>query len=772
MAAMPVTPGARLGAYEIVAPIGAGGMGEVYRAKDLRLGREVALKVLPLDVALQTDRLARFEREARMLASLNHPNIVVIHSFEQHESIRFLTMELVEGKNLSELITPGGLSVSRLLDLFVPLTAALVAAHEKGVIHRDLKPQNVMITTDGRVKVLDFGLAKLSEAASEGEMAATVRQAISRVDQVVGTVPYMAPEQIRGETVDARSDVFALGIMLYELATGQRPFTGRTPADISSAILRDTPAPLTRVRTELPARLETIVERCLEKEPGERAQSACEVLIELQRLAADASSSGRTRAQPTPGERPSLVVLPFANVSSDPENEYFSDGLTEEVIADLSRIEAMRVISRTSAMRFKGTEKDLSTVARELGVRYALEGSVRKAGNDIRITARLIDIPSETPLWSEKYAGTLEDVFAIQEKVSRSIAASLRVHLSVRESQGLVARPAPNAYAFDTYLRSRRDIWSFFPERMERARSELIQALKIVGDDPYLHTGLALVNWQYINAGVSGDRKYLAEAETHARKVLELDPEGASGPRLLGLICAQNGDVVGWLRHLQRAYDIDPHDAQGAVWTAIGWIFAGHPHRARPILEKLISVDPLFDYLMFTMGFDAYMSGDFERAEHYYQEGRRLSPDHPGVPMVLAQNAASAGQFDRAVRFVEEYAGSPESHPLAALTHIFKYALQGESEAADALTTPALIEKIWSDFQYTHFMAQAQAVLGRQEDALRWLGRAVERGLVNHPFLAERDSLLATLRPNERFGTLLEDVYLRWKGLEQEVDRA
>jgi len=725
--------------------------------------------VLPDDVASSPDRLARFEREATTVAGLNHPNIVTLHSIEEFEGTRFITMELVDGQTLSALVVPGGLPLARVLELAIPIADALVAAHEKGVVHRDLKPANVMVTHEGRLKVLDFGLAKLAQPPDvRNSQAATMAMPLSAVGEVVGTAPYMAPEQVRGAAVDARSDLFSFGILLYELASGARPFVGSSFDEVGFAILHHSPASLTSVRADLPADLERIVARCLEKDPRERVQTALDVRNELRRLAA---GGARSLEPATTRARPSLVVLPFANVSADDANEYFSDGLTEEVIADLSRIEALRVVSRTSAMRLKGTGKDLASLARELGVLYALEGTVRKAGEDLRITVRLIDTRTDGTLWGEKYGGTVKDVFAIQEKVSRSIADSLRVTLTDSEDRALVARPAPNALAFDTYLRTRRDIWSFVPERMERARELLTHALEVVGDDPYLHTGLALVNWQYINGGVSGDRKYLAEAERHARRVLELAPASAEGPRVMGLICAQSGDIVGWVRHLKRAYAIDPHDSHGAAWLGFGWTFAGHSEHARPIFEKVLAVDPHFDYLLFGMCFDAYFSGELSRAIELCERAGQLSPDHPGVPMVMTQLLASSGAAEVAARYADEHVPPPETHPLYALTHVLKHALRSEAAAFDALATPDLESQIWSDFQYTHIMTQAQAILGRTDEALRWLRQATDRGLIHYPFLSQRDPLLRSLHGDPRFAALMENVRARWERFEDEVAR-
>jgi tetratricopeptide (TPR) repeat protein len=360
-------------------------------------------------------------------------------------------------------------------------------------------------------------------------------------------------------------------------------------------------------------------------------------------------------------------------------------------------------------------------------------------------------------------------VFAIQERVSRAIVAALRVRLDESEDRGLQAPSKPNAFAYDTYLRARRDIWSFVPERLQRAEAELKHALAVVGDDALLYSGLGQVNWQYVNAGISGDRRYLEEASKYARRVVELAPRSAHGPRLLGLIAAQSGDLVGWARNLKRAIEIDPHDPDQIVWLAAGWTFAGFPQHARPLFETLLSIDPHLDYLYFGLGFDAYFSGDLDRAVSSYEKARQLSPDHPGTSLVLAQTFASAGDLERMAREVDEHVPDPGSHPLATLTHILKHALLGDAAAADGLVSDAWAEKIWSDLQYTHVMAQALAVLGRHDEALRWLERATQRGLIHYPFLAERDPLLRNLRGEARFAALLERVRQQWEGFEAAV---
>ena len=430
-------PGSSLGPYSIVAPLGVGGMGEVYRARDPRLGREVAIKLLPEDVAASPERLARFEREARTVAALNHPNIVTIHSIEEAGGVRFLTMELVEGDTLDRAAAaqPG---LARALDWAIALADALSAAHDRGIVHRDLKPANVMVTRDGRLKVLDFGLARVEDRGpGDGllTMAQTMDAPLSTPGVAMGTVPYMAPEQVRGEAVDARADLFSFGILLYELVTGRRPFAGQSWADVSSSILRDAPPPILAVRGDLPRDLERIVMRCLDKDRDRRFQTARDVRNELELVRRDLalgapSPAAAPAAAPAPAkETPSIAVLPFANRSASADDEYFSDGLADELQNVLAKIRGLRVAARTSSATFKGKSVAIGEVGQALGVATVLEGSVRKSGNRVRIAVQLVNVADGFPLWSEAYDRTLEDVFAVQDDIAQAVVKELRQRL-------------------------------------------------------------------------------------------------------------------------------------------------------------------------------------------------------------------------------------------------------------------------------------------------------------------------------------------------------
>jgi non-specific serine/threonine protein kinase len=410
--------------YRIVGKLGKGGMGVVYKAKDTRLDREVALKFLPDGMAQDQQALERFRREAKAASALNHPNICTVYDIGEESGKAFIVMEYLDGTVLKDLIGGYPMELDRLVEISCEIADAIAAAHVKNIIHRDIKPANIFMSEHGHAKILDFGLAKIAVPDTEESKFRTLT--VTQTGIAMGTLPYMSPEQLHGRHVDHRTDIYSLGAVLYEMATGQGPFVGGTTAELISSILRDKPKPVSGLRAEIPMGLEQIIERCLAKEPAERYASVRELRGALELLRRETSSGFQSVSMPDTSGGASIAVLPFTNLSADPENEFFAEGITEEVINALTQIKDLRVAARTSALTFKGMHVDRRIVGERFNVKTVLKGSVRKAGSRVRIMAQLINVADGYHLWSERYDRELKDIFEVQDDIARAIASRLR----------------------------------------------------------------------------------------------------------------------------------------------------------------------------------------------------------------------------------------------------------------------------------------------------------------------------------------------------------
>jgi serine/threonine protein kinase/tetratricopeptide (TPR) repeat protein len=734
---MPLVAGTRLGAYEIIAPLGSGGMGEVYRARDTRLGREIALKVLPSEVSMHPDRLARFEREARTVAALNHPNIVVIHSIEAAEGTRFLTMEMVEGQSLDHVVAVGGLSLAKVLDLAIPLADALVAAHEKGIVHRDLKPANVMVTREGRVKVLDFGLAKLvqDDTDEKATQVKTMESPISKLGQVVGTVPYMAPEQIRGEPVDARSDLFSFGVLVYELASGKRPFGGTSSADISSSILRDTPPTLRSLRAELPRDLERIVGRCLEKDRERRFQTAKDVRNELEIVRremtpAPVSSADMTAAKPQAvSGAPSIAVLPFANRSRDEEDEYFSDGLADELLSVLVKVRGLRVAARTSSAMFKGKAVTIAEVGHALNVATVLEGSVRKSGNRVRISVQLVKVDDGYPLWSETYDRSLDDIFAVQDDIARSVVKELRTTLLGESSDSQASGEAKaavavavqgrgeNAEAHRLYLQGKYHIDRFTNEGMAKGIEYLKQAVDL---DPTHAAAWVMLARAFALQGAYGWMPVVdgyRQAQEAVNRAIALSPEFAEAHVMqCNIRRAYDWDWKGALASAQRALELAPGNPE--VLTEVGVLYMNLRRfdESVDLLAKAVEQDPLSSRGYSQLGYAYRVMDRLEESKAAYQKSLELSPTRITAHHMLAWIAASGGRDSEAMQEVNQEPADWARLTGLAFVH-YKAGRRGESD--QALETLKAIHALDSAFQ----ISAIHAVRAEADAAFTWMER-------------------------------------------------
>jgi serine/threonine protein kinase/Flp pilus assembly protein TadD len=735
--------GSFLGPYEILSPLGAGGMGEVYRARDTRLGRDVALKVLPETLAGDAQSLARFEREARIAAGLNHSNIVVLYSIEEVGGARFLTMELVDGQRLDREIVPNGVPLERLLDFSITLADALVAAHEKGIVHRDLKPANVMVTRDGRVKVLDFGLARIAPVAADASHSrtATVGPSLSIAGQIMGTAPYMAPEQVRGEVSDARTDLFALGIIMYEMASGRRPFTGGTWADVTSSILRDTPKPLEGLRSELPRDFGTIVERCLAKDPSRRFQTALEVRESLGRVREKAKAS-RVEGG---GTSPSIAVLPFVNMSRDEENEYFSDGLTEELLNVLAKVPELKVTGRTSSFAFKGKLEDVRDIGQKLGVATLLEGSVRKAGSRVRITAQLIKAADGFHLWSETYDRVIDDIFAVQDDIARSVSRALQVTLLGRPP---VSRTNPESYSLT--LQANHFVRQNTGPALARAVTLYQKAIEGSPESAPAWAGLAIAHEYQAGYGHADTVESVRSARAAAERALSLDEHLAEAHLAMGVLLASfEGRFRGGMESVRRAVTLAPGDSMALVRMSFYEGAIGDSAEALRLGLRALEIDPLNPETHTNLARLEAWAGNLEAACEAYGRALELSPGAATVHMVLGSIYLRRGMAERAVEeTLKEPSAGYRDHGLAMIY----WELGMKKEADEALARLLTQTEHWA-VQF----AGAYAVRGMADEAFRWLERAYElrdSGLI----LVKKSPSLRNLHADPRWPRFLDKV--------------
>jgi serine/threonine protein kinase len=732
--------------YKILEKLGEGGMGVVYKAQDTKLDRIVALKFLPKRLLCDNEAKTRFEHEAKAASALNHTNITTIYEIDELEGECFICMEYVEGTSLKEMIKEKTLSLKEIIDIAIQMAEGLSKAHEKGIVHRDVKPANIFVTADGMVKILDFGLAKLAGSQTK----------LTKTGATLGTVAYMSPEQAKGEGVDHKTDIWSLGVVLYEMLTGQLPFGAEYEQAMVYSILNEQPKAIDLIRKDIPKKLQDIVYKSMEKNSALRYQNMNEVVKELEE-----AKTGSVQLK----EEKSILVLPFDDISPGKDNEYFSDGLTEELITDLSQVHDLLVISRTSVMTFKGTKKTIREIAREVNVQYVLEGSVRKVGNDLRISAQLIDAANDVHLWAQKFSGTLDDVFDIQEKVSHSIVDALKLKLTPEEVERLAEHPIPDALSYEFYLKARQEILKFTEAGLENALRYLRSGLEIVGENALLDAGLAYVYLEYINLGFKEEEYCLKEAQGYVDKALALDPLSSQGHFVQGMLHLTVNLKKG-LKHLKRALETNPNDFDTLFFLSCLLGSLGQRSAVLPLEERTIRIDPLNPAAHFHSGFNRIWEGEFRLALKALGKLNKSFPEDLLTKFSYGLSLAYMNERDQAGLIFDQIAQEQPGGFIAALSLAFKYAIAGKkSETLRSLdSNPQLLKT--RDLQYAYWIAECFALIDEKERALDWLERDVNLGMINYPFINELDPFLANIRGEERFKKLMEKVRGEWEHFE------
>lgn len=747
-------------AYTLERELEGGGMSRVFVAYERTLGRRVVIKTLATEFAPELSA-ERFRREIRLAASLQQANIVPVHSAGEVEGVPYYTMPFVDGESLRvHLASRGRLAPREAVDILRDIARALSFAHDHGVVHRDIKPENVLLSGNTAV-VTDFGIAKAVAAARGSDDTGARVTSLTHAGTALGTPAYISPEQAAGDPdADFRSDIYALGVVAYEMLAGASPFAGRSSQAMLAAHIAEPPVPITDRAASTPPALATLVMRCLQKDPAARPQSAREVL--------DALSVAVTPSERPAGEwpkpvKPSIAVLPFANLSPDPADEYFADGLTDEIITDLSALRALRVIARSSMMRFKGTPKSPDVVARELNVRYALEGSVRRAGASLRLTARLIDADDGSTVWSDKLGGTVEDVFAMQERVSRTIVQALELTLTPREDERLKARPIGDLAAYESFLQARQSMWTFTVPSLDRAVQLLTAALSRIGENARLVAALGIVHLNYLESGQGSPAEHLGAAERAAERLAVIDPDSFGLHFIRGALDWRRGYTREAIASFSRARELDPNSSDVLAYLCYCHLLAGHDDRASECAAATVDLDPLTPIFQCMPGFCRVMAGDAASALPNYRRFLELDPMNPlallFMAWVLLESNALAEAASVADLSAQRFAGTV----FGTLGQAYAHAARGEHREGIAAMTSELRASLRPSEALCRVAAGLLATLGDTDGAIDALWDSVNLGLAHYPFLADRPSRLAVLRGSPRYRALLDVVRPRWE---------
>jgi serine/threonine-protein kinase len=787
-----VAVGTHLGRYKILAPLGSGGMGEVYRAQDEALGRDVAIKVLPEDLAQNREALGRFEREAKALAALSHPHILTVHEFNTEQGLSFLVTELLQGETLRHRLARSALPWPKALEVGVAVAEGLAAAHSKGVVHRDLKPENIFLSADGGVKILDFGLARLEPQAAPPEppSMASTQPATTEPGTVMGTVPYMAPEQVVGLPVDPRTDIFAFGCVLYEMVTGKSPFLRPSTPEIRAAILGDDPAAVTDSGKKVPPELERVVEHCLEKKPEDRFQSARDLAFDLRAIHRGSGIVPPAPPLPRRGRRAawvagaaaalvalgllgavswhflsgrgqaldSIAVLPFANESGDQDAEYLSDGISESLINNLSQLPNLRVIARSSAFRYRGPAADPLAAGRELGVQAVLTGRVVQRGDRLLINVELVDVRHNRQLWGERYDRRLTDLLTVQDEISREITDKLRLRLNGEEKRRLARRSTDNPEAYQAYLVGRYHWGRRTEDGLKKAIDSFEQARARDPTYALAYAGLADCYALLGDYGYLAPKDAFPKARAAAERALELDDDLVEAHTSLAFVKVQyDWDWPGAEREYRRALGLNPNYATAHQWYSEYLSAMGRPEEALREIRLAQELDPLSLIIHAVVGRALYFARRYDDAIAQCRTTLEMDPNFAVPHLFLGRAYVQQGRYEEGLAEFQEYRRrSGGSAILAEIGHA--QALAGRRDEARELLQE-LAQGPNPGYVPAGRIAYIPVGLGDKDGAFAWLEKAYDERSDTLVFL-KVEPRYDSLRADPRFADLLRRVGL------------
>lgn len=699
-----LAPGGMINHYRIGEKIGAGGMGEVYLAEDTKLNRKVALKFLPAHIAGSPDIRARFTREAQSAAQLDHPNIVTIHEVGEWESQPFISMQFIDGRTISHYCKEQPLSITQVINIMLQVAEGLAKAHAFGITHRDIKSANIILDKELRPKILDFGLASMQG-----------NEMLTKAGSTLGTVAYMSPEQARGMELDHRSDLFSLGVVMYEMIAGRTPFKLDNDIATMNKILNDDPEPLARFKSDVPPELQRVVSKCLAKNRDERYQSASDLAADLRTLARSLGSGEYSSLSKVASSKPSIAVLPFSNMSADPENEYFSDGLTEELLNVLARSPELKVTGRTSSFAFKGKQEDLRGIGQKLGVGTILEGSVRKAGNRVRITAQLVNTADGFHLWSETYDRVLDDIFAVQDEIASAVSKAMHVKLvGVSTTKRTVN---PECYAL--ILRADHSQLLMTKESLSVALELYNKAVKVDPGEVRAWAGLSVTCGSRIAYGFTNYEDEYVLAREAAEKALALDDESAEAHEAMSFVCAAlELRMRDGLPHIRRAHELAPSNSAIVTSAAVWEMLFGNFDRAIELCKSATELDPLNPWAFRELGRIFTYAGRGNEAWTALTRALEMSPDMATIHTGLSWVAFLKGSFEEAKTLIaKEKVAGYRFCSLALIEHEL-----GNRSESDRYLEALIAEGLNWAFQVTI----VHAYRGELDKAFEWLEKAYE----------------------------------------------